>query len=130
MLTKFNDWLANILADWLSTMAMFYAVGFLVLSILFFQMPKTPLDWVQYIVQAFFQGVALPVLAFVAKKEGTKTERILQETHDTVMAELALAREERDELRQIISQDSDIDRLVAGIMAQVLKLQKGGDIDR
>lgn len=109
MLTRFNNWLANKLSGWLSTMAMFYGISFLVLAPLFFQRPDNMIGWVQYAVQSFFQGVALPVLAFVAKIEGGKQAKILQETHDAVMEELAMVREalglaaeERDELKAII----------------------------
>ena len=84
----FNEWFAIKLANALATMVMFFGVTFLTLSILFFQKPTTPLEWVQYIVQTFFQGVALPVLAFVAKIEGNKQQKLLQETHDAVMSEM------------------------------------------
>ncbi|MBF0618945.1 MAG: hypothetical protein HQL19_02130 [Candidatus Omnitrophica bacterium] len=85
---NFNEWIATKLADALATMVMFFGVTFLTLSILFFQTPKTPLEWVQYIIQTFFQGVALPVLAFVAKIEGARQQKLLQETHDVVMREM------------------------------------------
>lgn len=98
---RFNSWLAEKLAAWLSTMVMFYAVTFLVVSILFFQKPGSPLEWIQFVVQCFFQGVALPVLAFVAKHEGKKTERLLRETHDTVLAEFKMIKEEMREIKQI-----------------------------
>lgn len=88
MLDDFNNKLAEKLSNSLSTMAMFYGICFLVVSILFFQMPKTSLEWVQYIVQTFFQGVALPVLGFVSKTEGNRTNKIIQEIHDTTMAEI------------------------------------------
>ena len=104
---KFNEWLAGKLADWLSTMIMFYAVSFLVVSILFFQKPGSPLEWIQFVVQCFFQGVALPVLAFVAKHEGKKTERLLRETHDTVLKEFSLI---RDEVRAIQDIHDDLEK--------------------
>jgi phosphotransferase system glucose/maltose/N-acetylglucosamine-specific IIC component len=106
--SEVNEHVADFLANSLSTMAMFYGVGFLVVSILFFQMPKSPLEWVQYIVQSFFQGVALPVLAFVAKTEGLKTERILQETHDTVMSELAEIKAMMPMLNKIETEEEEI----------------------
>jgi hypothetical protein len=80
--------LATKLADILCTMAMFYGVTILTLSILCFQTPRTPLEWVQYIIQTFFQGVALPVLGFIGKINGERQEKLLQETHDAVMEEM------------------------------------------
>lgn len=87
-LARFNEWLADRMAGALSTMLMFYGITVLVLSILLFQAPRTPLEWVQYVVQTLFQGVALPVLAFVSKNTGQRQEKLLQETHDAVMAEM------------------------------------------
>jgi hypothetical protein len=76
------------LADILCTMAMFYGVTIFTLSILCFQTPRTPLEWVQYSIQTFFQGVALPVLGLVGKINGERQEKLLQETHDAVMEEM------------------------------------------
>ncbi|MFA6075773.1 MAG: hypothetical protein WCV63_07655 [Negativicutes bacterium] len=112
---KFNAWLAQKLAYWLATVAMFYAVTFLTLSILFFQTPQSALEWVQYSVQTFFQGVALPVLAFVAKISGERQEKILQETHDTVMAELSFVKDELVELKAL---HRNVGELIAEIHAR------------
>jgi len=106
---SFNDQLASKLADWLSTMAMFYGVAFLVMLPLIWQRPANLVGWAQYVISVFFQGVALPVLGFVSKKEGDRNNRLLKETHDAVMSELAivkealaLASEERDEIKILL----------------------------
>ena len=106
---RFNEWLATKLADALATMVMFFGVTFLTLSILFFQAPKTPLEWVQYIIQTFFQGVALPVLAFVAKIEGKKQQKLLQETHDAVMSEMKEIKEMMAEMKNIEIEEKKIE---------------------
>ncbi len=106
---NFNEWLASKLADALATMVMFFGVSFLTLSILFFQTPRTPLEWVQYIIQTFFQGVALPVLAFVAKIEGNRQQKLLQETHDTVMGEMKEIKEMMAELGRIEVEEKKIE---------------------
>ncbi len=61
--------------------------------------------------QSIFQGVALPILGYVSKKAGDNQEKVLNETHDTVMQELALvkeeltlAREERDSIQALIGE--------------------------
>jgi hypothetical protein len=107
----FNDWLGNKLAIFLSTMLCFYLIFALVMVPLFFQHPTDLVGWVQYIVQSIFQGVALPILGYVAMKAGENQERVLNETHDTVMEELALvkeelqlAREERAALQELIEE--------------------------
>jgi hypothetical protein len=112
---KLNDWVAEKLADWLATVSCFYAVTFLTLSILFFQTPSTPLEWVQYCIQTFFQGVALPVLAFVAKISGAKQEQVLQTTHDAVMDELSVVKKELAEIKSLHQRVND---LCAGIDAR------------
>lgn len=64
----------------------------------------------QYAISVLFQGSALPVLGYVARRAGESQELVLNETHDTVMEELALikeelalAREERDELKMLLA---------------------------
>ena len=91
---NFNERLGNNLAIWLSTMGCFYLIFALVIVPLFFSAPQGFLAWVQYLVQSVFQGIALPVLGFVAKNVGESQEKILLETHDTVIEELALVKEE------------------------------------
>ena len=109
MVTRLNNWLADKLSNWLSTMAMFYTITFLVLLPLHWQKPSGLVAWVQYSISVFFQGVALPVLAFVSKKAGDRQEKLLMETHDAVIEELdiikrtlRLASEERDDLVNLI----------------------------
>lgn len=117
MLERFNDWLGDRLAYWLSTMAMFYGVAFLVVAPLFFQRPDSLVGWMQYSISVFFQGVALPVLGYVARKSGEKQERLLQETHDTVMKELSYIQEalqiaavERDEVKMVVRGMAELHR--------------------
>lgn len=109
MLKRINDIMGDKLALWLSTMGCFYIIFALVIVPLFFQQPQGFIGWVQYIVQSVFQGVALPVLGYVARVGGEKQEKTLNETHDVVMEELAivkeelaLAREEREQLLKVL----------------------------
>jgi cell shape-determining protein MreC len=108
-LKKLNDIIGDKLALWLSTMGCFYIIFALVIVPLFFQQPKGFIGWVTYIVQSVFQGAALPILGYVARVAGEKQENVLNETHDAVMEELAivkeelgLAREEREQLIKVI----------------------------
>jgi hypothetical protein len=90
---KFNNWLGDKMAFWLATMACFWIVTVLVIMPLFWQRPHTLVEWMQYLISVFFQGIALPVLGYVARVAGDKQERLLKETHDTVMLELAEMKE-------------------------------------
>jgi hypothetical protein len=101
---KLNNLIANILADVLSTMACFWIVTAMVVVVLFWQRPTSLVGWITYISTAIFQASALPVLAFVAKKEGVAQQALLQDTHDQVMSELRLISESHDDLRELVSQ--------------------------
>lgn len=108
---RFNDWMGDKVSFWLSTMAAFWIVTAFVLIPLVWQRPEGLIGWVQFLIQSLFQGAALPVLGYVSRKSGENQERILNETHDTVMEELdmikdelALAREERDELKLLLAE--------------------------
>lgn len=116
MLKRFNEWLADQLSKWLATMAMFWVLTVLVLSTLLFQTPSGAQGWVLFIVSIFFQGVALPVLAFVSNKQGDRMERVLRETHDGVLAELAdtkaMHAAQAEELAELRSTHNEITALV------------------
>ena len=108
---RFNDWLGDKLAYGLSTMGMFYAVSLLVVAPLLWQRPQGLVGWMQYGISVFFQGAALPVLGYVSRRAGEGQEKLLLETHDTVMEELALikqelslAAEERDALKELMAE--------------------------
>jgi uncharacterized membrane protein len=109
-LKRFNDWIGDLLANKvLSTMLCFYVVSLAILITLFFDRPTTIQGWLLFWVTVFFQGVALPLLGYVSKKSGEKQEKLLQETHDAVMAEmkilraeLILARKERRAMNELI----------------------------
>ena len=88
MYKKCNDWLSNKLSNGLSSMEMFWVIVFLVIAPLLIQQPESLVGWIQYTVSVFLQGVALPVLGAVAKRSGERQEKLLNETHDAVMAEL------------------------------------------
>lgn len=92
-LWKIDNRISGFLAGCLSSMVCFWIVSGLVFAILFWQVPKSPLEWVMYVVQTVFQGIALPVLAIVSKREGAKQSKVLKETHDAVMNELALIKQ-------------------------------------
>ena len=98
-LKRLNDWLGDKLALWLSTMGCFYVIFALVVVPLFFQHPVGLVAWVQYVVQSIFQGVALPVLGYVARVAGEKQKRVTNETHDAVIEDLVVrqSRVGRDE---------------------------------
>lgn len=111
-MNKFNDWLGDRLSYWLSTMAVFYGVTFLILSTLFFQKPSNILGWLQYIIAIFFQGVALPVLGYTSRKAGDVQAKMLKETHDASMLELDIIKKQQEEhLKEQVEQRKMIKEL-------------------
>ena len=100
MFKNFNEWLGDKLAIFLSTMGCFYLIFALVIVPLFFEHPNDLVGWVQYVVQSIFQGIALPILGYVAKKSGDSQEKVLNETHDTVMKEFVLIKDQMKLLNQ------------------------------
>ena len=92
-------------------MTMFYIITAMVLVPLLFQRPQGLVGWMQYTISVFFQGAALPVLGYVAHNAGERQERVINETRDIVIEELALikedlslAREQRDELEALMTE--------------------------
>jgi len=85
------------IADSLGTNAcilLFCLIAFVPLA---YQMPQTMLEWQNFISQTVIQLVALAILAKTGKIEGEKQQKLLQETHDAVMAEFC-------ELKQLHSE--------------------------
>jgi low affinity Fe/Cu permease len=68
---------ATVLSDSLSSMTMFIVITILVIVPIFFVQPVGVVGWIQYVVSVFFQGVALPVLGYIAKISGSRTDAII-----------------------------------------------------
>lgn len=96
---KFNNWLAVTGTKAFNTMWMFYA--FAIYGALGAVLPDQQgplLYWSNWI-----QLVSLPLLGVGVYLTGRSSEQQAKETHDAVMEELGLAREELADLRDIIT---------------------------
>jgi len=100
MIYKFNEWLVNTLATSLSSISFVYICIIIDVTELLLQPPQTIQEWCTFLSQTVIQLVALPVLAFVSKLEGAKSERILRETHDEACE---IHKETHSKLDQIIN---------------------------
>lgn len=78
---KFNDYLADKLSYILSIMATFYAILFLVTLPLFYSTPSNLVGWAQYICSVIFQGIALPVLGYTARKSSDHSDKMMNEMY-------------------------------------------------
>jgi len=74
-----NDAIADKLSFGLSTMVAFYLVLALVIIPLFYGTPTTLVAWASYLCSVVFQGIALPVLGYTAKKSGDKADKMMKE---------------------------------------------------
>jgi len=79
ILNKFNDYLADRLSYILSIMTTFYVISFLVLIPLFYSQPTSFVAWASYLCSVVFQGLALPVLGYTARKSGDKTDSMMKD---------------------------------------------------
>ena len=122
MIRKYNELLANLLADSLSTMACFWVITSMVVVVLFWQRPSTLVGWITYISTAIFQASALPVLAFVSKKEGAAQQALLQETHDNTMNEM-------DKLANMLQEIHDTHNELRELIAQIHVKVRAGEVD-
>ena len=109
-MNKLTDRIMDVIADSLSTKICFIIFCAIAFVPLLFQHPADILGWDQYISQTVIQLVALSVLAIVSRKEGATQQKLILEIHGWSQAqfgmmqeELSLAREERDELKQIMA---------------------------
>ena len=77
--TKFNDIIADKLSYSLSVMITFYVITLLVAIPLFYAQPTSIVAWASYICSVVFQGLALPVLGYTARKSGDKTDAMMKD---------------------------------------------------
>ena len=74
---QFNDWLADRLSYALSLMITFWIITALVIIPLLIAHPTSLVAWASYLCSVIFQGIALPVLGYTAKKAGDKTDAVI-----------------------------------------------------
>lgn len=106
-MNNLNDIIGDKLSIALSSMYMFWLIFIVTMIPAFITPPSTITAWVQYLSSSVFQAAALPLINYTTNK-GTKVqEKISLETHDAVMQELKIAKQERRELRRIIKELND-----------------------
>jgi hypothetical protein len=110
-LARINDRVGEMISNAFSSMITFYIVAILVLVPLIWQRPQGIVGWMQYAIAVVFQGTALPILGYVARKAGETQDRLLGDTHEKVIEELklikeelGLAKQERQDLQVLVKQ--------------------------
>ena len=113
---KINDLLADKMSLILSTMFMFWLIFALTIIPLFYSMPNTAKDWAQYLCTVIFQGVALPVLGYTARKAGDKSDKVMAEIDN-------LVKQIDDKTKETEALTHKINNLVQMIESQEIKIQ-------
>jgi hypothetical protein len=111
LLARINDTVGEKVSNAFSSMITFYIVAILVLVPLIWQRPQGIVGWMQYAIAVVFQGTALPILGYVARKAGESQDKLLGDTHEKVIEELklikqelGLAKQERQDLQVLVKQ--------------------------
>lgn len=105
-MNKFNNLVANKLSIIMSSMWLFWALAIVLVVIGIVHPMDNPYNMVMYWISAFFQAIALPVLAFVSNLQGDRAEKIAKDTNRAVMQELKLLKEQNEELQKLIKNHS------------------------
>ncbi len=101
---KLNEFIADKLSNVMSTMWLFWILFIACLTAYIVQPPAGAQAQILFWVSIMFQGIALPVLAFVSNKQGNRMQSTLQETHDLAMEEMKLIHDENSELYAIVEE--------------------------
>jgi hypothetical protein len=82
-LKEVNDFIADKLSYILATMTTFYVITLLVIIPLIYTQPASIVAWASYLCSVIFQGIALPVLGYTARKSSDKSDKIITHMNNT-----------------------------------------------
>lgn len=95
-------------------MTTFYIISLLVTIPLFYSTPTSLVGWSQYICSVIFQGIALPVLGYTARKASDRSERMMKEMYrmtkeiDRISKHLEIEQDEmHDEINTLLDKNKD-----------------------
>lgn len=111
-----NTWIADHVSVWFMSMEAFWILVMLTWGSVLINRPIGAQGWDLFLVSIFYQGTALPALSFVSQKQGDRSARIAQETHDYTQQEFALIREELAELKAIHHQQTEEMQLLRDVV--------------
>ena len=111
----FNNFLAEKLSYSLSIMTTFYIIFLLVTIPLFYSQPATFVAWAGYLCSVIFQGIALPVLGYTARKASDKTDALMNDMYNmTVKIEhlVEIIQSQQDEMKiELDKIDKEVDEI-------------------
>lgn len=105
------EWLLDKISDGLSTKTCYVLLCIIAFGTLAFQRSHDILGWQNWLSQVFMQFIALNVVVVVSTRVGEKLEKLILAIYEwtkfdnaMIREELKLAREEREELKQLIAE--------------------------
>jgi len=101
-----NDYIADKLSYILATMTTFYVVTLLVILPLLYTQPTSIVAWTSYLCSVIFQGIALPVLGYTARKSSDKSDKIINHldgTTDQIEKMVETIEKQQEQMLHIIS---------------------------
>lgn len=112
-INKFNDFIADRLSYVLSIMATFYVITLLVAIPLFYAQPTSIVAWTSYLCSVVFQGLALPVLGYTARKSGDKADKMMKdmfEMTEKIEKLTELIEKQQEHLHEDVEEIIDLER--------------------
>ena len=91
--TRINSFIADNLAKVLSSMWLFWILLVAIVASYIMQPPQGAFDISLFFISTAFQGIALPVLAFVSNIQGDRQQAQLNKMQSEIEEELKLVRE-------------------------------------
>jgi len=116
LINKFNDYIAEKLSIILSMMTTFYIVTLLVIIPLFYSAPTSIVAWASYLCSVVFQGIALPVLGYTARKSSNKSDKLMEEIYKLTDEIYRLTNEIDGLVKMIKNQEAEINEEVKEIL--------------
>jgi len=123
-LKMLNDYIADKLSYILATMTTFYVVTLLVILPLLYTQPTSIVAWTSYLCSVIFQGIALPVLGYTARKSSDKSDKIihhLDNTTDQIEKMVETIEKQQEQMLLIISMLEKNDEHIAKEIDDILE---------
>lgn len=125
-----NDFIADKLSYILATMTTFYVVTLLVILPLLYTQPTSIVAWTSYLCSVIFQGIALPVLGYTARKSSDKSDKIithLDVTTDQIEKMVETIEKQQEQMLLIISMLEQKDEHMSKELDDIIEAEKRVD---
>ena len=128
-INQFNDYIADKLSYMLATMAMFYVITLLVIIPLLYSQPTSFVAWSSYLCSVIFQGIALPVLGYTARKSSDKSDKIISgmsNTTDRIEHMITEMEKQQEQITHIIEVIEKQEEHISEDVDIILEIEKKG----